>query len=88
MRRWEHKVVVHSIVAGQRSSDILEDREREEILDRYGRDGWELVSVVLQSYRRETDALALYGYAFMNYFFKRELPDEPEEPARTSAPPQ
>jgi hypothetical protein len=44
------------------------------MLDRYGRDGWELVSVALQSYRREYDPTALQGYSFFSYFLKREEP--------------
>ncbi len=55
------------------TSDLIEDSEREQILDTYGRDGWELVSVVLQSYRRESDPVSFYNYMFFRYYFKREI---------------
>jgi hypothetical protein len=73
MRRWQHKVVLDKILVGVMVPDLAEDVERQEILDRYGQDGWELVSVVLQSYRRETDPTIHYGYTFFRYYFKREL---------------
>jgi len=77
MRRWQHKVVVHKILAKAITADLSEDQGRQEILDRYGQEGWELVSVVLQSFRRETDPTSLYGYTFLNYYFKKEV--EPSE---------
>jgi hypothetical protein len=73
MRRWEHKVVVDRALMGQMVSDSSEDSPREEILNAYGREGWELVSVVLQGFRRESDPLALYGHTILRYYFKREI---------------
>jgi hypothetical protein len=73
MRRWQHKVVIDKVLARQMIPDSSEDSEREEILNSYARDGWELVSVVLQSYRRESDAVDLYGYTIFRYYFKREI---------------
>jgi hypothetical protein len=73
MRRWQYKVVVQKTLVAPTSPDLLEDKEREHILDGYGQDGWELVSVVLQSYRRETDPTSLYGYTFLSYHFKKEV---------------
>jgi hypothetical protein len=77
MRRWQHKVILDKVLVGMTVPESDEDPERAEILDRYGRDGWELVSVVLQSYRRETDPTVYYGYTFFRYYFKREI-EEPE----------
>ncbi len=73
MRRWQHKVVIDKVLAGQTVQNSNEDPEREQILDSYGRDGWELVSVVIQSFRRESDPLVLYGHMFFRYYFKREI---------------
>jgi hypothetical protein len=73
MRRWQYKVVSDKVLAGAMMPDSAEDPESEGILDAYGRDGWELVSVVLQNYRRETDPTVLYGYTFFRYSFKREV---------------
>jgi len=73
MRRWQHKVIIDKVLAGQMIPNFSEDFERQEILDSYGRDGWELVSVVLQSYRRESDPLVLYGHTYFRYFFRREI---------------
>jgi hypothetical protein len=78
MRRWQHKVVIDRVLAGQTTPDSSEDSEREEILNSYGRDGWELVSVVLQSYRRESDPVVLYGYTIFRYYFKREIEESPK----------
>jgi Domain of unknown function (DUF4177) len=75
MRRWQYKVVQHkSLVGAGGGSEPQEDREREAFLDRFGREGWELVTVSVQSYRREYDPTALQGYSFFSYFFKREEP--------------
>jgi Domain of unknown function (DUF4177) len=74
MRRWQYKVVQQRILVGAGGSEPEEDRVREALLDRYGREGWELVSVSLQSYRREYDPTSLQGYSFFSYFFKREEP--------------
>jgi hypothetical protein len=73
MRRWQHKVVIEKVMAAAMSTDSVEDTEREKTLDSYGRDGWELVSVVLQSYRRESDPIVAYNYMFCRYYFKREV---------------
>lgn len=73
MRRWQHKVVVEKVLAAATIPDTFEDSERAAILDSYGRDGWELVSVVLQSYRRESDPVGFYNYMFFRYYFKREI---------------
>jgi hypothetical protein len=77
MRRWQYKVVQQKILLGQGGSDGDEDRNREAMLDRYGREGWELISVVQQSYRREYDPTAMQGYSFFSYYFKREEPSTP-----------
>jgi hypothetical protein len=81
MRRWQHKVIIDRVLAGQMMPGSSEDSEREEILDAYGKDGWELVSVVLQNYRRESDPTILYGYSFYRYYFKREIDESPKNPA-------
>ena len=79
MRRWQYKVVVDKVLAGQTTSESSEDCDHEDILNSHGRDGWELVSVVLQSFRRESDPVILYGYTIIRYYFKREI----EEPRAT-----
>jgi hypothetical protein len=73
MRRWQYKVLQHKVMIAVGRSEPLEDPMQEEILDRYGLDGWELISVSVQSYRREYDPTSLQGYSFFSYFFKREL---------------
>jgi len=80
MRRWQHKVVIDKVLSRQTTSDSSEESEREELLDSYGQDGWELVSVVLQSYRRESDPVVLYGYTIFRYFFKREIEESQKNP--------
>lgn len=72
MRQWQYKVVKQRVLVGLGAPEPEEDPERTALLERYGRDGWELVSVITQSYRREYDPTALYGYSFLSYFFKRE----------------
>jgi hypothetical protein len=74
MRRWQYKVVQQKVLLGMGGPEAEEDRARQEILDQYGRDGWEMVSVAVQGYRREYDPTALQGYSFFSYFFKREEP--------------
>ncbi len=74
MRRWQYKVVQQKILLGQGGTEAEEDRKREAMLDRFGREGWELVSVALQSYRRDYDPTAMQGYSFFSYFLKREEP--------------
>lgn len=87
MRRWQHKVVIDKILAGQMVPASSEDFEREEILNSYGQDGWELVSVVLQSYRRESDPTVFYGYTFFRYYFKREIEESGDSLADPQNPP-
>jgi len=72
VRHWQYKVVKQKVLVGTGGSEPEEDPERGALLERYGRDGWELVSVVHQNYRREYDPTALFGYSFFSYFFKRE----------------
>jgi hypothetical protein len=74
MRRWQYKVVQQRVLIGIGGADPEEDRMREEMLDRYGSEGWELVAVAQQSYRREYDPTAMQGYSQFSYFFKREAP--------------
>jgi hypothetical protein len=74
MRHWQYKVVQQKVMLGMGSADAEEDPSRQELLDRYGKDGWEMLSVAIQSYRREYDPTALQGYSFFTYYFKREVP--------------
>jgi hypothetical protein len=74
MRRWQYKVVQQRVLIGVGGADPEEDRMREAMLDRYGSEGWELVAVTQQSYRREYDPTAMQGYSQFAYFFKREVP--------------
>jgi hypothetical protein len=76
MRRWQYKVVQSKVLigVGSSSSEASDDPQREALLDRYGAEGWELVSVAVQSYRRDYDPTALQGYSSFFYFFKREVP--------------
>lgn len=73
MPRWQYKVLVHKVLVGKGDADLMEDDDRENILNRLGHEGWELVSVVQQSYRREYDPTSLYGYTFFSYYFKRKV---------------
>jgi Domain of unknown function (DUF4177) len=74
MRRWQYKVVQQRVLIGIGGADPEEDRMREAMLDRYGSEGWELVAVAQQSYRREYDPTAMQGYSQFSYFFNRETP--------------
>jgi hypothetical protein len=74
MRRWQYKVVRERVLTGIGGPEPEEDRAREAMLDHYGKQGWELISVAHQSYRREYDPTAMQGYSFFSYFFKREEP--------------
>jgi hypothetical protein len=78
MRRWQYKVVIDKVLAGQMTPGSSEDSEREQILNAYGRDAWELVSIAVQSYRRESDPAVFYGYTIFRYYFKRVI-EEPGE---------
>jgi hypothetical protein len=75
LRRWQYKVVQSKVLVGVGvgGSEATDDRERELLLNRYGQEGWELVSVSVQSYRRDYDPTALQGYSFFSYFFKKEI---------------
>lgn len=92
MRRWQYKVVIDRILAAHATPGSSEDHEREQILNTYGQDGWELVSVLLQSYRRESDPAIFYGYTVFRYYFRREIEEsgvsvkEAKEPPRTASP--
>ena len=74
MRRWQYKVVQQKILSTMGRSELDEDRQREAVLNSFGQDGWELVSVTHQSYRRDYDPTTMQGYSFFSYFFKREEP--------------
>jgi hypothetical protein len=74
MRRWQYKVVQQRVLIGIGGAEPEEDRAREAMLDRFGSEGWELVTVLHQSYRREYDPTAMQGYSYFSYFFKREAP--------------
>jgi hypothetical protein len=73
MRRWQYKVVQHKALLSMSGADAADEQQREALLNAYGREGWELVSVTAQSYRREYDPTALQGYSFFAYYFKREV---------------
>jgi hypothetical protein len=79
MRRWQYKVVQQRVLLGVGNPDAEEDTGRAMMLDRHGHEGWELVTVIQQSYRREYDPTAMQGYTFLSYFFKREQPAPPHE---------
>jgi len=73
MRRWQYKVVQDKVLLTLGGSEPAEDLARETMLNKYGQEGWELVSISVQSYRREYDPTSLQGYSFFSYVFKREL---------------
>jgi Domain of unknown function (DUF4177) len=75
MIRWQYKVVQQKALPGQQGQEQEDHSEREALLNRYGQDGWELVAVSSQSYRRDYDPTALQGYTTYSYFFKRAEPD-------------
>ena len=74
MRRWQYKVVQQKVLVGLGGSEAEDSPDRAAFLNRFGSEGWELVSVSLQSYRRDYDPTALQGYSLYSYFFKREEP--------------
>ena len=78
MAQWEYKVVVHKLLTTVPVGTFTADLERASLLNTYGAQGWELVGVMNQSYRRESDPTALYGYTIASYFLKR-LTDYPSE---------
>jgi len=71
MAQWEYKVVVHKLLGKVPSETFSQDLERSSLLNVYGSQGWELVGVMNQSYRRESDPTAMYGYTIASYFLKR-----------------
>jgi hypothetical protein len=84
MSRWQYKIVVERIPRAETISSPHQDSEQERILNSYGRDGWELVSVILEQYRRETDPLSVYGYLFFRYYFKKMTEENTEEQSLSS----
>jgi hypothetical protein len=70
MAIWEYKVVVQKVLPIVDEPRSLDD-DRASMLNTHGMEGWELVSVINQSYRRESDPTTLYGYSIFSYFFKR-----------------
>jgi hypothetical protein len=77
MERWQYKVVLHKLLAPAAENTLTIDVDRAALLNIYGAEGWELVAVVSQIYRRDTDPTALYGYTIFSYYFKK-----PNEEAR------
>jgi hypothetical protein len=71
MGQWQYKVVVHKVLVPAGESTLTLDVERASLLNIYGAEGWELVSVVNQNYRRDTDPTTLYGYSVFSYYFKK-----------------
>ncbi len=71
--RYFDRVFMVQLIAG---SD--EDSEREDMLYSYGRNGWELTSVILQGSPGEGDPTLFYGYTFFHYYFKREIQESEE----------
>ena len=49
MRGWQHKVVIDKVLTTQMIPGSCAETDREEILNSYGRGGWELVSAVDQA---------------------------------------
>ena len=80
MAQWEYKVVVHKLLTRVPESTFNSDLERASLLNTYGSQGWELVGVMNQSYRRESDPTALYGYTIVSYFLKRPTVSPSAEP--------
>jgi hypothetical protein len=77
MARWEYKVVVHKLLMNVPDTAFSADIERANLLNSYGSQGWELVGIMNQSYRRESDPTALYGYTIASYFLKRAIGSSP-----------
>ncbi len=71
MAQWEYKVVVHKLLSKVPNENFSQDLERSSVLNAYGSQGWELVGVLSQSYRRESDPTVMYGYTIASYFLKR-----------------
>lgn len=80
MVQWEYKVVVHKLLTRVPEENFSTDLERTGLLNSYGAQGWELVEIMNQSYRRETDPTALYGYTIASYFLKRPAQASTGEP--------
>jgi hypothetical protein len=64
MRRWQYKVVVQRAIVRPETMDSADHSVNAEILDLYGREDWELVSVVLQNDRRDSDPLVFYSHTY------------------------
>jgi len=79
MTRWEYTVVVHKILSKVSNETFSQDLERSGLLNDYGAQGWELVGIMHQSYRRESDPTAMYGYTIASYFLKRPVERSPGE---------
>jgi Domain of unknown function (DUF4177) len=71
MTTWEYKVVVQKAPVCIPEAEPADDEALIRALDQYGVQGWELVSVVSQSYRREYDPATLYGLTILQLYFKR-----------------
>ena len=80
MTRWEYKVIVHKLLSKVSNETFSQDLERSNVLNEYGSQGWELVGVMHQSYRRESDPTAMYGYTIASYFLKRPVEGPTVEP--------
>jgi hypothetical protein len=72
MRRWQYKVVEQKVLSTGGRAEFEESPSRGAMLERYGSEGWELVAVTQQAFRREYDSTSMQGYAYVSYFFKRE----------------
>jgi hypothetical protein len=68
---WEYKVAIHRVMIRMPDADSGEDASITALLDRYGSAGWELVSVISQTYRREYDPPSLYGQCVLQFYLKR-----------------
>ena len=69
MMRWCYKVVVDKVLGVMPEQMVAHDLERSEMLNRHGAEGWELVAVINQKYRRDTDPTVLYDYTILTYHF-------------------
>jgi hypothetical protein len=73
MAQWEYNVVVHRLLTRVPDKTFSPDVERRGLLNSYGPAGWELVGIMIQTFRRETNPTALYGYTIVSYFLKRPV---------------
>jgi hypothetical protein len=79
MAQWEYKVVVQKLLTRVPDESFSPDLQQSGLLNSHGSQGWELVTVINQNFRRETDPTALYGYTLVSYFLKRPLQTAMEE---------